>query len=95
MDTTADRFYQAHIGSFGEGEIAQFLRSFSDPDFTVDLDSRKPHSRAMALAARFKTKTRNVYIIKALDVLSAQPEGTLRKISNVTKFKEAVANVPK
>jgi hypothetical protein len=49
----------------------------------------------MALAARFKTKTRNVYIIKALDVLSAQPEGTLRKISNVTKFKEAVANVPK
>lgn len=95
VDTTADRFYQAYIAGFGEAEITQFLRLFSDQDFTIDFDSTKPHRRATALAESFKAKTKNPHILKALDALLAQPEGTLRKISGVTKFKEAVAGIPK
>jgi hypothetical protein len=53
------------------------------------------HKRAQALAAYFKGKTKNVHVLRALDVLSAQPEGTLRKLSTVTKFKEALPNLPK
>jgi len=95
VNTTADSFYKRYIASFGEAEITQFLRLFSDQDFTIDFDSTKPHRRAMALATAFKAKTRNVHIVKALDAVLAQPEGALRKISLVAKFREAVANIPK
>jgi hypothetical protein len=95
VDTTADRYYQHYIANFGEREIAQFLLSFSDPDFTVDFDSAKVHNRAMGLATAFKAKTKNVHMLKALDAVLAQPVGTLRKIASVTKFKEAIANIPK
>lgn len=95
VDTTADRYYQSYIAAFGEREVIQFLRSFSDPDFTVDCDSTKVHRRAMALVGDFKGKTRNVHVLKALDAVLAQPDGTLRKMATVTKFKEAVANIPK
>ncbi len=95
VDTTADRYYQGYISRFGEAEIIQFLRLFGDQDFTIDFDLAKPHRRALALVDSFKVKTRNPHIQKALDALSAQPEGTLRKISVVMKFKEAVAGIPK
>jgi hypothetical protein len=95
VDTTADQHYQLYIGNFGEAETMQFLRLFDDPDFTVDFDSSKPHHRAMALATALKAKTKNVHILRALDVMLAQPEGALRKLPIVTKFKEAVANLPK
>ena len=95
VDTTADRYYRDYIANFGEREIAQFLLSFSDPDFTVDFDSAKVHKRGMALATTFKAKSNNIHILKALDAVLAQPEGTLRKLASVTKFKEAVANIPK
>jgi len=94
VDTTADRYYQLYISRFGEREIAQFVRSFSDPDFTVDFDSAVVHGRGMKLAATFKARVKNVYIIRALDAMLSQPVGTLRKLATVTKFKEAVANLP-
>jgi len=93
VDETADKAYQWYIGQFGESEIAIFLRQFGDPDFTVDLDNRKPHKRAVALATGFKSKTTNVYILRALESIIAQPEGTMRRIATVTKFKEAVTNI--
>lgn len=94
VDTTADRYYQGYISRFGEREIAQTLRSFSDPDFTVDFDSAVVHRRAMKLATAFKARVKNVYIIRALDAVLSQPEGTLRKLATVTKFREAVGNLP-
>jgi hypothetical protein len=95
VDTTADRQYRVYLARFGEAEVVQFLRLFEDPDFTVDFDSSMAHRRALALATDLKSKTRNVHVLRALDVLLAQPEGTLRKLSTVTKFKEALMNLPK
>jgi hypothetical protein len=95
VDTTADRQYRVYIAGFGEAEVVQFLRLFEDPDFTVDFDSSMAHRRAQALATDLKSRTRNVHVLRALDVLLAQPEGTLRKLSTVTKFKEALASLPK
>jgi hypothetical protein len=94
VDETADHYYRRYIENFGEPEIAQFLRSFGDPDFTVDLDSTKVHRRAMGFADWCKSKSKNVYILKALDAVLAQPEGTLRKLSVVSRYKEAVASIP-
>ena len=94
VDTSADRFYEQYIDGFGEAEVVQFLRLFNDPDFTVDFDSAKPDRRAKALATRLKDKTKNVLILRAVDSVLAQPEGTLRRLSVVTKFKEALKGLP-
>ena len=94
VDTSADRFYQIYIAGFGEAEVVQFLRLFDDPDFTIDFDSSVAHRRAQALAKTLKEKTKNVHVLRALDVLLAQPEGTLRRLSTVTKFKEALKSLP-
>ena len=95
VDTTADRQYRSYIEQFGEAETVLFLRLFDDPDFTVDFDSRVAHRRAQALATDLKNRAKNIHVIRALDAVLAQPEGTLRKLSTVTKFKEALANLPK
>jgi hypothetical protein len=95
VDTTADRHYRDYIGGFGEAEAVQFLRLFEDPDFTVDFDSSMAHLRARALASTLKSKTKNVHVLRALDVLLEQPEGVLRKLSTVAKFREALKNLPK
>jgi len=95
VDTTADRQYQVYIAAFGEPEVVQFLRLFEDPYFTDDFDSPVAHRRARALAADLMSKTRNVHVLRALELILAQPEGTLRKLSTVAKFKEALLNLPK
>ncbi len=95
VDSTADYYYNQYIEGFGEGAVVIFLRLFNDPDFTVDFEMAKADRRAKALAARLTDKTKNVHIIRALNLVIAQPEGTLRKIPIVTKFKEALQNLPK
>ncbi len=69
VDTSADVHYQKYIATFGEAEAIQFLRLFDDPDFTVDFDWSMAHRRAQALATELKSKTRNVLVLRALDVL--------------------------
>jgi len=54
----------------------------------------KADRRAKALATRLKDETKSVHILRALDLVVAQPEGALRKLPIVTKFKE-VQNLPK
>jgi hypothetical protein len=95
VDESADQYYQRYIAAFGEAEVLEFLRLFEAPDFTVDFDSLKAHRRAQALAAALKDKSKNVHVQRALDVLLAQPEGTLRKLPIVAKFKDALKNLPK
>jgi hypothetical protein len=95
VDSTADRYYDQYIEGFAEGAVVIFLRLFNDPDFTVDFDAPKADRRAKALVERLKGKTKNALILRALDLVIAQPEGTLRKLSLVTKFKEALQNLPK
>jgi hypothetical protein len=95
VDTNADPHYQRYIAGFGEAEVVQFIRLFEDPDFTVDFGSAKPHRRAVALAATLRDKTKNVHVLRALEVLLSQPSGTLRKLPLVEKFKEALKSLPK
>jgi hypothetical protein len=95
VDTTADTQYRHYIAGFGETEIVQFLRLFDDPDFTIDFDLPMAHRRALALTTILKGKTRNIHVLRSLDVLLAQPEGTLRKLATVAKFKEALKSLPK
>jgi hypothetical protein len=95
VDQSADSYYQSYIANFGEREIVQFLRLFEDPEFTVDFSRPQADARARSLVASFKAKTKNVHVIRALDALLAQPENLLRSVTVVTKFKDALKNLPK
>lgn len=95
VDVNADTYYQGYIAVFGEQEVIIFLQSFSDPAFTVDFARPQADARARALITSFKAKTRNVHVVRALDALLAQPPNLLRSATLVTKFKEALANLPK
>jgi hypothetical protein len=95
VDTTADRYYDQYIEAFGEDAVVTFLRLFVDPDFTVDFERPKAERRAKALAERLKAKTKNPVILRGLELVIAQPKGTLRKLSVVTKFIQTVQSLPK
>jgi hypothetical protein len=95
VDTSADVHYQRYIGDFGEREIVLFLRLFEDPAFTVDFLRPMADARARNLITQFKGKTKNVYVLGALNALLGQPVGVLAKATVVTKFRQAVANLPK
>jgi hypothetical protein len=95
VDVSADNYYRRYIENFGEREVVQFLRLFDDPAFTVDFARPVADSRARTLITSFKGKTRNIHVIRALDALLAQPPNLLRNVTIVTKFKEAVSNLPK
>jgi hypothetical protein len=95
VDSTADGHYQRYIAGFSEAEVVQFLKLFEDSDFTVDFGSPKADQRARALATALREKTKNILVRRAIDVLLAQTEGTLRKLPIATKFQEAVKSLPK
>jgi len=91
----AEPYYQRYIGNFGEREVVHFLRLFEDPSFTVDFAKQQADVRARQLIEHLKTKTRNVQVLGGLDALLAQPQGLLARAPVVTKFKQALANLPK
>jgi hypothetical protein len=95
VDTSADVHYQRYIANFGEREIVIFLRLFEDPAFTTDFHRPQADARARNLIDSFKAKSKNVYVRTALDSLLAMPKELLAKASTVTKFKSAVASLPK
>jgi hypothetical protein len=95
VDTSADVSYQKYISAFGEREVVMFLRLFEDPTFTGDFSKTKADERARALITAFKEKTTNVHVLRALDALLAQPAELLDKVKMVTKFKQAMAYLPK
>lgn len=95
VDTSADVSYQKYIGAFGEREVVMFLRLFDDPTFTADFSKPKADQRARLLITALKEKIKNVHVLRALDALLSQPEELLAKVTIVTKFKQAVANLPK
>jgi hypothetical protein len=74
--------------------VVQFLKLFEDPAYTVDLGETKADRRARALASTLRQKTKNIHVHRGIDVLLAQPQGALRRLANITKFKEAVENLP-
>ena len=95
VDTSADQHYQKYIEKFSEAEVVRFIRLFEDPYFTVDFDSRVAHKRAQALATKLRGKTRNIHVLRALDTVLNQPEGTMRKLHTVTKYQESLKTLPK
>jgi hypothetical protein len=92
VDEAAVPHYHAHLVTFGEAEIVTLLWLMDDPDFTVDLHRSKTATRLQRLVADFKTKTNNVHILRALDVIVQSP--VPGKVGPTTEYKGALASLP-
>jgi hypothetical protein len=74
-------------------EIKDFLMLFSDKEFVSDLDKAMVDGRIRLLAKSLKSKTTNVHINKALDVIVKFPTKLLDKISKDYSYISALKYV--
>jgi len=90
IDENALPYYKKFIESFTVEEIKEFLRLFSDNEFVYDLDTPKSDGRMRQLAQDLKTKTNNVHINKALELIINFPKHILPKLTNDSSYKTAL-----
>jgi hypothetical protein len=93
VDESALPYYKKYIQIFSEDEVSDFLRLFEDPEFTTSLDRSKPDRRARKLAEYLKSKTENIHMQRALNLIINAPERTLYGIANTNAFKNALKYV--
>jgi hypothetical protein len=95
VDQGALPYYKQYIASFTEAEVAQFLVLMSDPEFTESFSRSMAEKRARSLAEELKSKTANVHMLRALDIIIKAPAGRVDVIASTTDYKDAMKYVPK
>lgn len=95
IDEKAVIYYKKHIESFTETEIKQFIYLMTDTEFTCELTKTKPEQRIRKIIELLKKRASNIYIKRALGLMTESPSGTLYKIQNTSKFKAALQRLPK
>lgn len=93
IDENALPYYEIFIESFNMDEIKEFLKLFSENEFVSDLGTAKADGRMRHLAKELKTKTTNVHINKALDIIINFPNQLLHKLANDSSYKTALRYV--
>jgi len=84
-----------YINGFSESEIIEFLRLMSDAEFTAAFSRSKVDKRVRKLANHLKTKTENIHIKRALDIIIDAPVGVLDSISGASNFQNSMKYIPK
>ena len=93
VDERALPYYKKYIDLFQVEEIREFIKLFSDNEFTTDLHTTKADKRMRKLAKILKEKSKNVYINRALELIISFPERQLSNISSDNRFKEVLKYV--
>jgi hypothetical protein len=94
VDTAAMPHYTSYMERFADREIVEFVRCFADDEFTVDLFAETPDARARQLLVYFRSKTSNILIQRAIDIIHAHPARLLSKVGIVTGYRDAVLALP-
>lgn len=93
VDENALPYYKKFIDTFGIEEIKEFLKLFEDNEFVIDLHTRKADLRMRELAKLLKSKTADVHIIRALDLIINFPPKTLNRLYLDRRFKDLIKYV--
>lgn len=94
VDEQALPYYQNYVNNFTEGDAAEFIKLFLEPEFASPLSRNKPDKRVRDLATILKNKHTNVHLQRALDLVITAPANTLYGLYNTTDFKNVVPNLP-
>lgn len=95
VDEGALPYYIKYIDGFSESEIIEFLRLMSDTEFTSAFSRSKVDKRVRKLANHLKSKTENIHIKRALDIIINAPEGVLDSIFGASNYQNSMKYVPK
>ena len=95
VDEKAVIYYKKHIEAFTEVEIREFIYLMTDIEVTCELMRTKPEQRIRKMIECLKKRASNIFLKKALDLMTESPNGTLYKIQNTSKFKGALQRFPK
>ena len=90
VDESAVKFYNTFIENFTVNEIKDFVHLFVDSEFVTDLNYSKPDERLRGLVKFFKTKTKDVYLNRILDLIEGFPKGSMQNIASESHYKEAI-----
>jgi hypothetical protein len=93
VDEGALPYYIKYVENFSDDEMVEFIRLFEDPEFTSALDRRRTDKRTRELATRLKSKTKNLRLQDALNLIIDAPDGTLYGLSNTSAFKRAIKDL--
>lgn len=91
VDETAVKYYEEFVDKFTETEIVYFIQLFNDHEFVTDFENKKVQERLRVLIDKLETKTTNIFIKKALNVLRISTK--IAKIADTTDYREAVKNL--
>lgn len=91
VDENAMPLYNDFIERFGDEELVHFIRLFSDHEFVGDIGTTKGTARTRSLVQFFQSKTQNVLILNALQILASAPR--IEKVASTTDYKNAVARL--
>ena len=94
VDEAALPYYADYVNSFGEAEIVEFLHLMGDAEVNSAFSRKKADARVRELAGILKSKSDNIHIKKALDLIMAAPAGKLDVIFGITDYKTALKFVP-
>lgn len=87
VDERAVEYYKEFLRLFKVEETVEFLKLFSDSEFTTDLNKTKPDLRMRNIASFLKKSTTDVHINRALDVIIDFPKRSLHNVSGDIRFK--------
>lgn len=90
VDVSAVKYYTQFIENFTIAEIKDFVHLLNDPEFVTDLNYSKPEARLRSLAQFFKTKTKDVYVNRILDLIIGFPSRSTQNLASDNKYKEAI-----
>jgi hypothetical protein len=90
IDESAIKYYVKFIEDFTIIEIKEFVHLFTDQEFVTDFNQLIPENRLRGLVKFFKTKTKDVYLNRILDLIIDFPKGSMQNIASDTRYKEAI-----
>lgn len=94
VDEQALPYYQSYVNNFTEGEAAEFIKLFLEPEFASPLSRSNPDKRVRSLAKILKEKHMSVHLQRAFDLVVNAPSMTLHGLCTTTNFKSVVPHLP-
>jgi len=93
VDEGALPYYSEFIDNFSYKDVKEFILLFQDDEFTRDFDTIKADNRVRDLSIKLKSKTTDIFVNKALDLIAAFGKGKMHKIHTSIDYKNIIKDI--
>lgn len=93
VDEAALPYYIRYVDNFTEAEAVEFIKLFSEPEFSSPLARSTPDKRVRKLAAVLQAKHTNVHLQRCLQLVADAPAKTLYGLANTSGYKNSIIHL--